>query len=133
MITTSFNKRKGILYTKYSGIITVFDIVEFIIDTKNNKQYPRNLRILSDAREADFLLNPEDLDIIINENNQSLKNYNFIFDAILVDSPKETALTVLYQKLSSTDNYKFELFISERKAENWLTRMDNYYIYKQAI
>lgn len=127
MIKAKFNIEQGILFVSYTEIITIYDIVGYINATKLNNAYPRNLRIISDARNAKFSLNPDDLETIITENNEALKRYNFIFDAILVDSPNETALAMLYQQLSKADNYKFELFLAKDNAENWLERMGSYY------
>ena len=85
------------------------------------------------ARNAKFSLKPDDLETIITENNKSLKRYHYIFDAILVDSPNETALAMLYQQLSKADNYKFELFLAKDNAENWLERMQCYYHKKEVV
>ncbi len=128
MINVNFNEEKGILFAKYEGEITLYDIIAYINFTKLNREFPRDLKILSDARNAIFKIKPDDLDIVINENNKSLNKYNYIFDAILLDSPNETALSILYKRLAKNDKYKFEVFVSEANAISWLSRIENYYL-----
>ena len=54
------------------------------------------------------------------ENNKSLENYEGIIDAIIVDNPKNTVLTVLYKELAKSKKYKFEIFATKSAAITWL-------------
>lgn len=110
MITYKFNNQKGVLETNFEGEITLKEIVDYIIDTKQNKAYPRTLKIITDTSHSTFNLHANDLKIIIEENYKSLENYHCIIDAIMTDNPKNTAISMLYQELAKTHKYKFDVF-----------------------
>jgi hypothetical protein len=120
MVKEKFNTTTNILETIYSESVTLTDVVNYIIATKNNKQYPRILKIISDTRNAVFNFSIDDLNIIMEENYKSLENYKGIIDAIIVDDPHNTVLTVLYKELAKTNKYKFEIFSTKTAAISWL-------------
>ena len=41
MIKAEFNHQTGVLVTKFEGDVTLKEIVDYIVATKNNKSYPR--------------------------------------------------------------------------------------------
>ena len=47
MLTWDFNHQTGILETKYIGNIYLQEVVDYIRATKENKDLPRNLKILT--------------------------------------------------------------------------------------
>lgn len=120
MILTEFNHKTGILDSKFEGDITLDELVEYIRATKENTVYPRVLKILTDATKANMNLGYEDLEIIVAENNKSIEKYDCIIDAIILEGPVETALSMLYQELSKTNKYKFDVFYTRKGAINWL-------------
>ncbi|MBI9040898.1 hypothetical protein [Lutibacter sp.] len=120
MIHEKFNTTTNILETIYSESVTLTDVVNYIIATKNNKQYPRILKIISDTRNAVFNFSIEDLNYIVVEKNNTLKKYKSLISAIIVDNPHNTVLTVLYKELAKTNNYKFEIFATKSAAISWL-------------
>ena len=121
MILTEFDAQKGILDSRFKDEITLKEIVHYINETKENASYPRVLKILTDATEAVMNFDPEALPIIVEANNQSLQQYDRIIDAIVLANPRETALSVLYQELSKTGKYKFQVFSTRSAATKWLT------------
>ncbi|WP_111707088.1 hypothetical protein [Lutibacter citreus] len=120
MLEYKFNENSNILEVNYSGTVTLSEIVNYIINTKNNKKYPRTLKIISNSEKAIFDFSIDDLNIIVEENNKSLKNYDCIIDAILIDNPINTVLTMLYKELAEINNYKIEIFATKSAALNWL-------------
>ena len=120
MINYNFNKDTGVLQANYIGDVTANEVVNYIRDTKNNTEYPRKLKIISDTRNAKFDFSIEELELIVEENYKSLEKYDEIIDAIIVDNPKKTVLTVLYKQFFKTKKYKFEIFATESAAKNWL-------------
>ncbi|MEN8247618.1 MAG: hypothetical protein ABFS32_01695 [Bacteroidota bacterium] len=99
------------------------EIVDYIIETKENKSYPRVLKILTDARDAIMSLSINDLAVIVAENYKSLEQYEFINDAIILKNPKETGISMLYQELSKTKKYRFKIFSNEEAARHWLSQL----------
>jgi len=122
MLTWDFNHQTGILETKYMGNIYLQEVVDYIRSTKENKDHPRDLKIISDASQAIFVFTINDLEVIINENNASLEKYDSIIDALIVEDPKSTALSILYQRLERNNKYKFNVFSTHEAAEEWLDK-----------
>jgi hypothetical protein len=120
MVTTKFNQKTKILESKFGGNVTLSEIVNYIVATKENKIYPRKLKILTDSIDAIFNFSIEDLEIIVEENFKSLEKYDSIIDAIIIDDPKNTVLSMLYLELTKTNKYKFEIFATKRAALDWL-------------
>lgn len=120
MVTVKFNQQTKILESKFEENVTLQEIVNYIVATKDNKTYPRKLKIITDSCDAIFNFAIEDLEIIVEENNKSLEKYDSIVDAIIVDDPKNTVLSMLYMELAKTSKYKFEIFASKSAALDWL-------------
>ncbi len=122
MVEATFNKKKGILESMFIGDVTIKEIIDYITSIKNNKAYPRTLKVLTDARKSSMNFTISDLSLLVEENNKSLEKYDFIIDAIIIDSPKETALSILYKEFAEASNYKFNIFSTREAAIQWLLR-----------
>jgi hypothetical protein len=120
MVRTKFNQQTNILESKFEGNVILSEIVNYIIATKDNKSYPRKLKILTDSMDAIFNFTIKDLEIIVEENYKSLEKYDLIIDAIIIDDPKNTVLSMLYLELAKTNKYKFEIFATKSAAIDWL-------------
>ena len=124
MITYIFNKATGILETKFEGDISINDITAYILSLRGDKTLPKKLKIFTDAsngKRTDDVV-PNDLAILIEENSKSLAERDFIFDAFVVSSSLEMALSMLYQELIKAKNYKFGIFSTKEAALNWLMK-----------
>lgn len=120
MVRTSFDQDTGILKSWFEGEVQVEQILEYITATMENTSYPRKLKILTDATDAHMNFSPGDLNRIVEANNQSLQQYDFIHDAIVTGSPRETALSLVYKEMAKSINYKFQIFSTRTKAQQWL-------------
>ena len=120
MVTSIFNQETGILESAFTDEVTLQEIVDYIISTKENKTFPRTLKIKTNATKANFNFSIDDLETIVNENEKSLEKYEFIIDAIIVDDPKTTMISMLYQRLEKNKKYKFEIFSTAIGASKWL-------------
>lgn len=122
MISHKLNLENNILETTYIDTVTAQEVIDYIEATKNNKELPRMLKIISDTRNGIFNFSINDLEKIVEANNQSLEKYDGIIDAIVVENPKNTVLTVLYKNISKTKKYKFEIFATKNAALDWLDK-----------
>ena len=122
MVISEFNNETGFLDSRFEGTVTTKQIVDYIDATKENTTYPRVLKILTDATKADMVFYHEELSLIVEANFKSLEQYEYIIDAIVLSSPKETALSLLYQELSKTNKYKFQVFSTREAAIEWLEK-----------
>lgn len=120
MISSKFNPQTGILETQYIGDVSLKEIIDYIEATKNNYSYPRDLKILTDACQANMIFGHKDIEAIVNANNESLKNYNFIADALIIDKPIETALTAFFKLLAENKKYTPMIFSTHEAANRWL-------------
>ena len=92
MVKSDFNPETGVLDSRFEGKVYIKEIVDYIDATRLNKEYPRFLKILTDATKADMIFVPTDLNKIVEANNASLEQYDYIIDAIVIQSSKETAV-----------------------------------------
>ncbi|MFD1293807.1 hypothetical protein ACFQ5N_08170 [Lutibacter holmesii] len=120
MIISNFNKQTKILETEFTVDVSLNEIINYIIATKKNKTYPRLLKIKTNATTANFTFSIDDLEKIVIENRKSLEKYDFIIDAIIVEDPKTTVISMLYKELEKNKKYKFNIFSTEKAATMWL-------------
>lgn len=120
MIKSKFNKQTNILESEFIGDVTLVEIVNYIISIKQNKSYPKKLKIKTNATNANFTFSIDDLKTIVIENEKSLKKYNSITDVIIVGNPQTTAYSMLYKELSKNNKYRFNIFSTDNGALQWL-------------
>jgi hypothetical protein len=87
---------------------------------KSSVDYPRRLKILTDARLCNFRIDPEELPMIIDSVNSAQLEYGYVVNTSVIDTPSNTAIAMLYQQLILTDNYYFKMFSSYEIALEWL-------------
>jgi len=120
MVDIKFNQQVGIFEFRLVGNISLNELLECINFRNENTTYPRSLKMMIDATNANFTFEIDDLDIIAFENLKSLEKYDYIFDAIILDTPKNTALSILYKQLAKVINYEFVYFSTKKCAIKWL-------------
>jgi len=120
MVDVNFNQKIGFFEFRLVGNISLIEILECVNFRNENTTYPRSLKMLIDATNANFTFSVDDLTIIANENFKSLEKYDYIFDAIILDNPKNTALSILYKQLVNAINYEFVYFSTKKCAIKWL-------------
>lgn len=120
MTEIKFNKKTQILELKLSGEITLKEVLKYIISIKENKTYPRLLKLKNDSKNADFKISIDDLEVIVMERNQMLEEYVFLIEAMIVGKPHEAALSILYKLKDNHDKYQLNVFSTDKGASNWL-------------
>lgn len=123
MITADYNEHDDILCTHFEGVILIEDVVDYIKTINQNFTYPRKLKILTDALKAQLNFTEDDLIKIKNELDDTVKVYDWVFDAIIVTRPYETALSMLHSYISNNGKYEFKTFSTEETAFRWLMEM----------
>jgi hypothetical protein len=125
MIRYSRNKELDILITNTTGITVLGDILQHYQELNKIKDLPRNLKNLIDCREAIFELNVEDLNKTKPLVKDSLKWFDSIKEAILVNQPSSTAIAMMFQDFNNShSNYEFKIFSTKSAALDWLTSFD---------
>jgi len=120
MINPTFNKQSNILETKFKSDIYAKDILDYIIAFKDNTSYPRKLKGIIDARDAAFKFSFRDLRSFNDAKTESLKSYDIVIFAILINSPATAAISTLYEAIANNEKYKFKVFSTEEAAIIWI-------------
>ncbi len=120
MVFSTYDKKRNILSTQFEAEVDKEEIVNYINITKRNKEYPRELKIITDSRKSKMIITEEDIPEIVNANNKSLKEYKFIVDAIVIENSQDAQYSLFYKELSKADNYYFHVFADYDKALKWL-------------
>jgi hypothetical protein len=120
MITYRFNKAMQILEVNYAGSIDKVDILEFGIWVANNKELPRELKILTNACDAEYKISKVDFNELMVALENNCKFYKCIKAAYTQRKPIETALSTLTSYRSTIPNYFHAVFYSKEAAIAWL-------------
>ncbi|MDG1729604.1 MAG: hypothetical protein P8K68_07275 [Algibacter sp.] len=120
MITLTFNEHLDLLKTKFKADIYAKDILDYIIAFKNNTTYPRKLKGIIDARDSSFKFSFRDLKSFNDAKTESLKSYDIVIFAILINSPATAAISTLYEAIANNEKYKFKVFSTEEAALIWV-------------
>ena len=94
MITSNYNKKLGLLETKFEGIIKIPEIITYIRSLRMDKTLPSGLKIFTDAVNASFdeYVDPKEIEILAKENFLNLEHFVFIYDVFIVSGTMEMAL-----------------------------------------
>lgn len=120
MIRKEFNKEEGILYTFFEGILQIDEVLNFVKDNNENAANPRDLKILTNALHADLAFTENDLELLNKEIENTSKLYKSVYNAFVVDSPYETALSILHGLAANNEVYQFKVFSTMEEAYKWL-------------
>jgi len=128
MISCEYNNADGILYVKYVGDITVEELLDYISEIGNNKNYPRVLKVLEDRRDTYFSFSIRENIRISKYALQFAKNYKKVFLAAVNDKPIDTAITIDYQMLMSkfTSKQIIKAFTTFEAAQMWLSNIGKF-------
>ena len=119
MITYSLNN-DGIFYVTFSGIVTVEDIENYLLDFEKLSNLPQDLRALYNLRSADMKLTHDDLIYISELTNKATAVYKTVRTAFLVDEPKITAYSIIFTEQLTSSKTKRKVFSTESAALSWL-------------
>ncbi|MFV0540906.1 MAG: hypothetical protein ACK5MZ_06670 [Aestuariibaculum sp.] len=119
MITSRYNKHLKILETQYKGIVGLEEVLNYAIDIEKNIDYPRKLKILINAVDVKMNLSVNDLEIVKEAKTKTIKQYNSIIVAMIVNNPENAAKSMIYQ-IMVANLYRYETFSTQEAAIHWL-------------
>jgi len=120
MITSNFNDELQILETAFNGVITADDVLDYLTEFKENSNYPRKLKSLTNATHASFKFSFRELSSFNKQKNKSLKKYDIVISAIIIDRPATAAISTLYGAIANNKKYKFKVFSTQEAALIWI-------------
>ena len=114
MIKHTYNKDIQVLEVIYEGHINSDEIISHTKYIATNKELPRNLKIITDARNAIYDFDDDTVSQLKSFLKVSTKNYITIKDAFLHKKPRETAYSLLMESETGFDNYFHKVFLYKR-------------------
>jgi PAB1-binding protein PBP1 len=81
---------------------------------------PSLLKYLYDFREAELVIEPEDLPGLSQQSAKTCERCSNVKTAFIVEKPDNTALALLYTKENNYDKFNREIFSDPDAAINWL-------------
>ncbi len=120
MIEYKFNEELQILEVFYEGTISISDLIDYGNSVFSDESLPRDLRILTDASKASYIILPEEIPQVIKLTLQHIKPYNKVKAAFIQSKPIETELSQLLELEFQSGKYEHSVFSSRQAALHWL-------------
>ena len=109
----------GIIRIYFKGQVDIADIDKLCIELKSVVKTDKAL-ILSDVREAKYRFGHRDIDML----HEMVKIHSMlkvkVFEALLIDTPAETAISTLFNMSNLRDEHFSRIFSTEKAALEWL-------------
>lgn len=81
--------------------------------------------LLTDVRGSTYDFHIEDFSFLVEMSKKYAKPDTKFYEAILIDSPKEVAISTLFKMENKKENHKVKIFSTEVAALNWLMGFKN--------
>lgn len=121
MNQSHYDQEKQLLITQFTGDVDLNEYLSYIYSLNENPEYSRNINILIDFRNANSLYSISGIKKISDATKQAFQHYSSAKIAIIENNPLETALSILYQKITKQKNYRFRIFSTKDATLKWLT------------
>ena len=126
MIKFTYNKADNIIYRVRFGKINIQELLLSIKEIETNFTHFDKLCILDDARESISVFSEEEYQLLLDEIDRILMNFEEVRFAVVFETPTETALGILFDDMT----YKYEKFISKtfstiEASKVWLLNRSN--------
>ena len=110
-----------------TGEIHIKDLFSQVQETVSNYKDMKSLYILDDSRASTPHFSSRDYPDLSKKIREGLEHFMEVRHAILVDSPMNTALGVLFEGIAGEiPCYSFKTFFSEEDAKEWLKKGIHY-------
>ncbi|RCW38342.1 hypothetical protein [Marinilabilia salmonicolor] len=121
MITYHFNKDLNIVEAAYSGKILIQDLLEYGEKISGDPELPKGiLRIFTDVSGAEYEIAQADYPKLVDALRFHVKDFKFVKAAFLQETPRQTALSMLFGNQVNIPNYYHKVFSYRDAAIQWL-------------
>lgn len=110
----------GIFQVNLSGTVTRNDIKDYLLDFSQIDNLPVDLKIFYDLRKVRMNLGFKDILFISKLSKRATYRYQIVRTALLVDTPKITAYSILFSSLLTSKKTYRKVFSTEKAAYKWL-------------
>lgn len=120
MVSFNYNHNSAHVDARFIGDVSQSEIINFIYDLRVCETYPCDLNILIDATDGALSIKPNQLYRIFEENAKMFGKYSSLRVALVMKRPLDTALALIYTKISNMEDYKYQVFSTRSAALVWL-------------
>ena len=120
MLFKIFIEETGILSIKARGNIDYWEVIDLYKYIQNDDSLPRKLKILINTTQSKFDFEIKYYEGISKAIEGVIMKYEIIKEAMIVDSPFETAVATMFEDKTIFENYSFKVFSTKEAAQNWL-------------
>ena len=121
MINTDYNQEDHIVYLRREGEIKIQDLMSVTKSVSHSFQNLQSLHIIDDVRNSISNFNSNYYPILIKEIGKVAKSFSEVRHAIIVDTPSDTVLSIMFEEISrNLDNYSYKTFSTEEGAKGWI-------------
>lgn len=127
MISLSYNAKENIVYPERSGTIYLQDLLEIIEQADASSKELSSLFVLDHVGDSISAFDQKDYPILIEKIRKIVPRFKEFRDALVVSTPSNTALSILYERLDSElPNCHFKTFSTIAAAKSWLMTSPEY-------
>jgi len=120
MIKYNFNEELNVLEVFYTDDIYLQDLIEYGEMLQHSETLPRDLKILTDATNANYKLIPAEVKILTEAMKNQIRSYNSVKTAYFHQKPYETAMSYIVKNESFKNDYQHNVFSTREAALHWL-------------
>lgn len=123
MIEFWYSEEEDIVRVNRSGVIDKSEILNYIDALVPQYNGDKRLKILTNSIECTLELTEDDYPEIIEALAQPLSKFLLVKKAILVNDPKDVALSFLFEQMAAKlYNFSYKTFSDEESAIEWLNQ-----------
>ena len=120
MLFKKFIEETGTLSVKARGNIDYWEIIDLYKSIQDDDSLPRKLKILINTTQSKFDFEVKYYEDISKVIEDVIQKYEIIKEAIVVDSPDETDVALMFDDKTVIENFSFKIFTTIKAAQIWL-------------
>jgi hypothetical protein len=109
-----------IIFVKQHGVVTLENMRLGISFLRDNKDLPKNLRILEDSTDVKVTFSIKEIDFLVEALNETTQNFSTVKHAVILNSPVNTVFAMILASKKLVKNYELSVFSSVSAALAWL-------------
>ena len=119
-LITTFDSNLGILILTVENQLAPQFVMDYYNDLSNNKEYPRDLRVICFISTTSYKIRPEDIDEMVDSLEKASNKYKRLTEAFVAEDPYSTVITTLFSEKAQIRNYRSKVFSTKEAALKWL-------------
>ncbi len=122
MVRFDYNIEEGYVEILFLKEVSQAEVINMLKSIKDHNEFPKDLKMFIDGTNGKLAINPDELQVILNENIKMFETFNTLKVAIVIDKPVDTAIAVIYNRMIQLERYEFKVFNTLMAAKVWLQK-----------